>query len=437
MPSNRRSWIRALSGSALAIAVGQRTMLRAQTPLQTRTPADWRSAFPALDQTINGRPLVYLDSAATTQRPSAVIDAVADFYRTVNANPSSTLHTLARRAADRYAAARTTVARFINADPRELVWVRGTTEGINLVAASWGAANLRSGDEIVLPIAEHYSNWLPWRAIAARTGARIRHVGVTDEGHLRLDELDGLLSPRTRLVAISHVSNVLGLVNPVAEIVRKAKRVGATVLVDGAQSVPHVPVDVKALGCDFFAFSSHKMLGPMGTGVLWARRELLEAMPTYQTGSNMAHEVDLTNAVLEHDGQKFQAGTPNVSGAVGLAAAVEFLDGLGRQAIWDHDQTLVRHTLGRLREVPGLRLIGPTSPENRVPVFCFTIAGVAVPAIVKGLDDDGLAIRGGDMAAQPLLERFGVKAAARVSCYLYNTTADIDQLVDSLQRLPR
>lgn len=433
MTIDRREWLHGVAASAVTLAVpgGGRN----QPP--AAGPARWRADFPALAQQVNGRPLAYLDSAATTLRPAPVIDAIAGYYGTVNANPSATLHTLARRSAERYAAARNTVARFINADPREIVWVRGTTEGINLVAASWGAANLRAGDEVVISIAEHYSNWLPWRAVAERTGARVKVFGVTGEGHWNLDELERALTPRTRLVAVSHVSNVLGLVNPVDEVVRRARQVGALVLVDGAQSAPHVPIDVPALGCDFFVFSSHKMLGPMATGVMWARRELLQAMPPYQTGSNMAHEVDLERAVLEHDGQKFQAGTPNVSGPIGLAAACAYLDGLGRGAIAAHERALTDRALSVLREVPGLQLIGPASADERVPVFCFTIRGVAVPAIVKALDDEGVAVRGGDMAALPLLERFGTKAAARVSCYLYNTTAEIDRLGDVLRRLAR
>src|SRR5688500_5231858 len=390
--------------------------------------ARWRGDFPALTQLINGKPLAYLDSAATTLRPAPVIEAIANYYRTANANPSATLHTLARRSAERYAEARVEVARFINADPREIIWTRGTTEGINLFAAAWGGANLRAGDEIVVSIAEHYSNWLPWRAIAERTGARVKVFGVTDQGHLNLAELERVLTSRTRLVAVSHVSNVLGVVNAIDAVVSRARAVGARVLVDGAQSAPHVPIDVKALGCDFFVFSSHKMLGPMATGVAWARHELLEAMPPYQTGSNMAHDVGLDSAVLEHDGQKFQAGTPNVSGPIGLAAACTYVNGLGRDAVATHEKAITTRALAVLAQVPGLKLIGPSSSENRLPVFCFTLTTTDVPAIVKALDAEGFAIRGGDMAALPLLQRFGTRAAARVSCYLYNSVEENDRL---------
>jgi cysteine desulfurase/selenocysteine lyase len=427
---DRRTWFRVAGAAAAALAypvVGT----------QSQLPSRWRADFPALAQLVNGKPLAYLDSAATTLRPAAVIDAVADYYRTANANPSATLHTLARRSAQRYAEARAEVARFINADPREIIWTRGTTEGINLFAAAWGGANLRAGDEIVVSIAEHYSNWLPWRAIAERTGARVRVFGVTDDGHLDLAELERALTSRTRLVAVSHVSNVLGVVNSIEAVVGRARAVGARVLVDGAQSAPHVPIDVKALGCDFFVFSSHKMLGPMATGVAWARHELLEAMPPYQTGSNMAHDVDLDSAVFEHDGQKFQAGTPNVSGPIGLAAACTYVNGLGRDAVATHEKAITTRALAVLAQVPGLKLIGPSSSENRLPVFCFTLTTTDVPAIVKALDAEGVAIRGGDMAALPLLQRFGTRAAARVSCYLYNSIDEIDRLGEILMRLRR
>lgn len=427
----RRTWLRvAVAGAAAAAFPAPLVRGAAQ-------PRRWRDDFPALSQTINGKPLAYLDSAATTLRPAAVIDAVAGYYRTANANPAATLHTLARRSAERYAEARAEVARFINADPREIIWTRGTTEGINLVASSWGGANLRAGDEIVVSIAEHYSNWLPWRAIAERTGARVKVFAVTADGRFDFADLDRALTPRTRLIALSHVSNVLGLINPIGEVVTRARSIGARVFVDGAQSAPHVPIDVKALGCDFFVFSSHKMLGPMATGVAWARHELLEAMPPYQTGSNMAHDVDLDSAVFEHDGQKFQAGTPNVSGPIGLAAACAYLDGLGRDAVAAHERAITTRALAVFARVPGLKLIGPAAADQRLPVFCFTMANTAVPDIVAKLDAEGIAVRGGDMAALPLLRRFGTSAAARVSCYLYTSNDDIDRMGDALMRLAK
>jgi cysteine desulfurase/selenocysteine lyase len=395
----------------------------------------WRDDFPALKQTLDGRALAYLDSAATTQRPNQVIEAIARFYREDNANPSGSLHTLARRAQERYEDARRAVADFIHApDPNEIVWVRGTTEGINLVAATWGRSNLGPGDEVLLTIAEHYSNLLPWRIAAERAGATLRFVDVDDEGRLSLPDLDRKLSRTTRLVAFSHVSNVLGHVNPVSEICARAHEAGARVLVDGAQSVPHFPVDVQSLGCDFLAFSSHKMLGPMGVGVLWARRELLEEMSPYQAGSNMAHDVDLESARYEHAALKFGAGTPNVSGPIGLAAAIAYLNAIGRENIRKHEEELTAYALRKLASVPGLRLLGGKAATDRVPVFSFSVDGVAPLSVAKKLDAEAVAIRAGDLAALPLLKRLGVTAAARASCYLYSTRSEIDRMVAALER---
>ena len=346
------------------------------------------------------------------------------------------LHTLARRAAARLSAARQTVARFINApSPSEVIFTRGSTEGINLIASTWGAANLRPGDEVILTIAEHNSNLLPWTRAATQAGATVRVVDVDEEGRLRIDQLKQLLSAKTRLIAFSHVSNVLGLVNPAKDICALARQVGARVVIDGAQSVPHVSVDVQDLGCDFYVFSGHGIVGPMATGVVWGRLELLDAMPAYHVGSNMAHEVDFERAVMEHGALKFQAGTPDVAGPVGLAAAIDFLTAMGKDAMWRHDQDLVRHGLARLRDVKGLRIIGPASAPNRIPVFTFAIDGKSPAAIAEALDAKGIAIRAGDMAALPLLKRFGVSAAARVSAYVYSTTSDIDRLVQALVEL--
>jgi cysteine desulfurase/selenocysteine lyase len=397
--------------------------------------APWRSAFPALRQQVNGHPLTYLDSAATTLRPQAVIDALMAFYATDNANPSPA-HTLARRAADHLAAARQAVARFIHApSPAEIIFVRGSTEGLNLVASTWAAANLRSGDEIILTIAEHASNLMPWTRAAHRAGATVRVVGVDDEGRPRLDELKGLLSSRTRLFAFSHVSNVLGYVNPAREMCALAKQAGACVVIDGAQGAPHVRIDVQDLGCDFYVFSGHKLLGPMASGVVWGRQALLDAMPPFHVGSNMAHEVGFESAAIEHGAQKFQAGTPDVAGPVGLAAAIAFLEQAGAPALWRHDQELVRHGLDRFSRIPGLRLIGPKTPEQRIPVFTFSMTGKAPAAIAKALDAQGIAIRAGDMAARPLLERFGFTEAARASAYVYSTREDLDRLADALMRV--
>jgi cysteine desulfurase/selenocysteine lyase len=396
----------------------------------------WRADFPALQQTLDGRRIAYLDSAATTHRSAAVIDALTRFYREDNANPSRALHTLARRAYERYQEARSTVASFIHArDPNEVVWVRGTTEAINLVAATWGRANLRAGDEVLLTLSEHTSNLLPWRFAAERAGANVRYVDLDDEGRLNLEDLERKLTNRTRIVALSHVSNVLGYVNPVTEVCARAHAVGARVLVDGAQSVPHIEVDVQKLDCDFLAFSSHKMTGPMGVGVLWARRELLEEMPPYQVGSNMAHDVDLESAALEHGAFKFGAGTPNVSGPVGLAAAIRYLTELGREAIREHEKALTERGLRELGGIRGLTLLGPDTATDRLPVFSFSLDGWQPQDVARELDQEAIAVRAGDLAAGPLLRRLGVRAAVRASCYLYTSGEEIDRLVAALQRL--
>ena len=395
----------------------------------------WRTDFPSLQQEVNGYPLAYLDSAATTQRPDLVIEAVLEFYKHDNANPGAALHALARRAYEKYEAARRTVATFINAEPEEVVWVKGSTEGINLVATAWGRSRLRGGDEILLTAAEHASNLLPWRLVAAQTGATVRYVEVDDAGRVLLDDLDRKLSTRTRLVAFSHVSNVAGYINPAAEICTRARAGGARVLIDAAQSAPHVPLDVARLGCDFLVFSGHKMVGPMGTGVLWARRERLEEMSPYQAGSNMAHQVDFSSQEYEHGALRFGAGTPNVSGAVGLAAAVDYLRSQDRAALEEYEERLTQHTLEGLQEIPGLRVLGPETAAARIPVFSFVMEGRSSQQILQFLDARGIAIRAGDLAALPLLRRFGVSTAARASCYFYTGLADVDRLTAALHEL--
>jgi cysteine desulfurase/selenocysteine lyase len=394
---------------------------------------DWRARIPALSQEVSGHRLAYLDNAATTLRPREVIDALVRFYERDNANPSASLHALARRAAAAQDAARSTVARFLNAaTPRDVIFTRGTTEAVNLLAATWGAQEVRAGDEIVVTIAEHASNLFPWQRLASEARARLRVVDVDDDGRLRLDQLAALLNSRTRLVAVTHVSNVLGIVNPVAEICALAQRHGAAVFVDAAQSAPHMRLDVRKLGCDFLAFSSHKLLGPMGVGVLWGREARLAGMPSYHVGSNMAHGLDLATATPEPGGLRFQAGTPNVADAVGLAAAIDLLETIGFETLEAQDAALAADALSRLRAVPGLRVLGNVGPPGRVPVITFTLPGVDVPTIVGAADAAGIALRGGDLAARPLLERFGVAAATRASAYFYNTTAELDRLAEVL-----
>lgn len=448
MQTCRREFLQKVSGiGALATSAMVLRHCEASTLNQISRPAQnpalgklesLRAQFSALGQRVNGHLLVYLDSAATTQRPRRVIDALTRYYQQENANPSKSLHTLARRSATLYEKARGTVAEFLKArGPEEIVWTRGTTEAINLVASSWGSANLRSGDELIVTVAEHYSNLVPWQLAAQRANARLRIVDVEDDGHLRLDQLEKLLSERTRLVALSQVSNVLGLINPIQEICERAHRVGALILVDGAQSAPHFPIDVQELGCDFFAFSGHKILGPMGIGVLWARRETLENMPPYQAGSNMAHDVEAESvpARFVEGSWKFEAGTPNVPGAVGLATALEFLESLDRKALWAREQALTRYALSRLRELKGLRILGPTKSQDRISLFSFVIGNRPVSEVVKALDAKGIAVRGGDLAARPLLKRMGVTASVRASCYAYTTEQEIDRLITELSKI--
>ena len=397
---------------------------------------EWRAQFPALSQAIDGKPLVYLDTAATSQRPRAVIDAIARFYESDNANPSATLHSLARRANNRYETARATLARFIDAaDPLEIVFTRGTTEAINLAASAWGVANVRAGDEILIGAGEHASNMMPWQQLAARTGASLHYFQLDGRGRIDLDDFTGQLGARTRLVAFSHVSNVLGLINPARALADLAHQAGAAVFVDGAQSVPHLAVNVQEIGCDFLAFSSHKICGPMGAGVLWARRSLLEAMPPYQLGSNMAHDVGMHGAHLSDGALKFGAGTPNVAGAVGLAAAADFLSSLGRDRTWRHEQSITARMLERLRSIRGVHLIGDGATSDRVGVFSFTVDGMPPGAVAAALDADGIAVRAGDLASLPLLERFATRAAVRASCYLYTTLEEVDRFADSLERI--
>jgi len=392
--------------------------------------------FPLLAESMNGHPLVYLDSAATTQRPRAVLDALNNFYLHENANPSISLHALARRSAALYDEARAIVARFLHArSPDEIVFTRGTTEAINLVASSWGGVNLGRGDEIVITISDHYSSLVPWQLAAQRAGAVLRIWDVCDDGHLRLDQLDQLLSKRTKIVTFPHVSNVLGVINPAKEICARAHRVGAVVLVDAAQSVPHFPVNVREIDCDFLAFSGHKMCGPMGIGALWARRELFDAMPPFQAGSNMAHMVELESkpAHFAEGGLKFEAGTPNVQGAVGLAAAIRFLESLDRKRLWACEKNLTAHALESLAGVKGLRLLGPANANERISVFSFVVENREPLELAASLDRIGVALRAGDLASLPALKRFGVMAAVRASCYIYTTPEDVDRLVAALR----
>jgi len=433
MTGDRRDFVRTCAWAGIGVSplvAGALAQMYVDGPSALAAGERWRNDFPALRAAGGG--LVYLDSAATTQRSQAVIDAITGFYVSDNANPAK-VHKSARRAATRLAEARQTIADFLNAaDPLGIVFTRGTTEAINLAAASWGGANLKADDEVVMPISEHSSNLLPWVTAARRAGARVVVVNVDDQGHILLDDLRAKLSSRPRLLTFSHVSNVLGIVNPVKEIVAMGHAAGAQVFIDGAQGAPHVRVDVRDIGCDFYAFSGHKMCGPMGSGVLWARRELLDAMPPFHVGSNMAHEAGFDGATFEHGALKFQAGTPDVAQPVGLAAAARMLMA-SRDAVREHDAMLVNYALERLTAIRGLKLLGSTSPRDRLPVFSFTIEGRPAGEVAAALDARGIAVRAGDLAALPLLKRFGVTEAVRASAYLYNSTSDIDALVDALR----
>ena len=397
-------------------------------------PAVLRRDFPILDQTVNGHPLVYLDNAATTQKPTAVLAALAQYYRRDNANVHRGIHELSRRATVAYEDARARVGRFVGAhDPAEVIFTRGTTEGLNLMAWSWGLEFLRPGDEIVLTGMEHHSNVVPWQLVARRTGAVLRWLEIDDEGKLRLDQLPGLLNERTRLVSFTHVSNALGTVNPVADIVRTVRaHADAVVVVDGAQAVPHLPVDVSALGCDAYAFSGHKMCGPTGIGVLWAKRALLDAMPPFMGGGEMIRIVEREASTWADLPHKFEAGTPNIAGAVGLGAAVDYLESIGMAAIAHHERELLAYALHRLATVPGFRAMGPLDVAERSGVISFTLGDAHPHDIATILDSEGIAIRAGHHCAQLVMRRYGVAATTRASFYFYNTTEDVDRLVAGL-----
>ncbi len=437
MGNTRRHFLRTISGVAALPAIGSVLITEPRTGLGAASSGDVRAQFPLLGDCMNGHPLVYLDSAATTQRPRAVLDTLDTFYLHENANPSTSLHALARHSASLYDESRATVARFLNArGSDEIVFTRGTTEAINLVASSWGGANLGRGDEILITVSDHYSSLVPWQLAARRTAATLRIWDVSDDGHLRLDQLDTLLSKRTKMVTFPHVSNVLGAINPAKEICERAHRAGAVVLVDAAQSVPHFSVDVREIGCDFLTLSGHKMCGPMGIGALWARRELLDSMPPFQAGSNMVHEVELESvpARFAEGALKFEAGTPNVAGSVGLAAAVRFLESLGRKELWTREQELTEYALASLSKIKRLRILGPMKSSERISVFSFVVENSKPPDIAASLDRSGVAVRAGDLASLPALKRFGVTAAVRASCYIYTSTEDIDRLIAGLQQ---
>jgi cysteine desulfurase/selenocysteine lyase len=404
------------------------------TPAGGTNGPDWeavRADFPILERQVHGRRLVYLDSAATSQKPDAVIQAMEGFYRRHNANVRRGIHALSSEATDLFEAARSTMAGFVGAaGPAEIVFTRGTTEAINLVAHSWGASNLEPGDAVLLTEMEHHSNLIPWQLVAKRTGAEVRYIRITDEGVLDLASLDRLLDDRVKLVGVVHVSNALGTTNPVGRLVEAARSVGARVLVDAAQSVPHRPVDVLAMGADFMAFSGHKMCGPTGIGCLWARRELLEAMPPFQGGGEMIRQVTLDGSTWAEVPAKFEAGTPAIAQAIGLAEAVRYLDGLGMDHVHAHERDLVEYAFEVLSSVPGLRIYGPR--EDRGGLVTFVMEGIHAHDLASILDRQGVAIRAGHHCTMPIHERLGVAATTRASFYVYNTRPDVDALAEGL-----
>jgi cysteine desulfurase/selenocysteine lyase len=393
-----------------------------------------RQDFPILGERVRGRPLVYLDNAATSQKPRAVIEAVSRFYAAENANIHRGVHTLSERATVAYEGVRERVARFLNAaSPREIVFTRGTTEAINLIAHSWGATSLRPGDEILVTAMEHHSNLVPWQLLAGRTGAVVRAVPITNTGELDLDAFERLLTERTRLFAVTHVSNALGTVNPVRELVARAAARGVVTLIDGAQSVPHLAVDVRALGCDFFAFSGHKIYGPTGVGVLYGREALLERMPPWQGGGDMIETVTLEGSTYAPPPARFEAGTPMIAQVIGLGAALEYLEGLGLAATGAWEEELLARATEQVGALDGVRLIG--TAREKSSVLSFVMDGVHPHDIGAVLDDEGVAVRAGHHCAQPVMRRFGVPATVRASFAFYNTHEEVAALVRGLRRV--
>ncbi len=400
----------------------------------TLDPIVLKSDFPILGREIHGHPLAYLDNAASAQRPQVVIEAMSEFYRARYANIHRGVHTLSEEATAAYEEVRDKVAAFIHApDRRGVIFTRGATEAINLVAYTWGRANVGAGDRVVVTEMEHHSNLLPWQLLAREVGAELAYVSVTDDGRLDLDSLDRLLRDPVKLVALTHVSNVLGTVNPVREVVARSHAAGARVLVDAAQSVPHLSVDVGELDCDFLVFSGHKMCGPTGIGVLCGHPELLEEMPPFLTGGGMIRRVGRTEAVWDDLPWKFEAGTPPIAEAVGLGAAVDYLGTVGMDAIWTHEQMLAAYALERLAEMPGVRVFGPLSGE-RGGVVSFAVESIHPHDLAQLLDLEGIAVRAGHHCAQPLHERFGLMGTTRASFYLYNTCGEIDRMVEGIQK---
>lgn len=400
-----------------------------------------RADFPILHQQVNGQPLVYLDNGATAQKPRAVIDALVRYYERDNSNVHRGLHALSMRATDAYEGARARIAQFINAaDPAEIIFTRGTTESINLVARSWSHAHLKPGDIVLTTEFEHHSNLVPWQQAAKAAGATLKYVpllGADGEGGPDLAALDSLLTPQVKLFAFTHISNTLGTINPVAEFCRRARAVGAVTVIDAAQSIGHGPLDVREIGCDFLAFSGHKMCGPTGIGVLYGRRALLDKLAPDETGGGMVVQVNYETATWKPAPERFEAGTPNVADAIGLAAACDYLDGIGRAAIAAHDDQLVRYAMEKLSALPGIRIIGPRAGAPRSGLVSFAFDNVHAHDVVTFANEDGIALRGGHHCNQPLMRKLGLASTTRASFYLYNTEEEVDRLVASLRKIQK
>jgi cysteine desulfurase/selenocysteine lyase len=393
-----------------------------------------RREFPILSEKVRGKALVYLDNAATSQKPQAVIDAIARYYQGGNANIHRGVHFLSEHATEEHEAARDAVRSFISAArSEEIIFVRGTTEAINLVAQTYGRAHVKAGDEVLVSAMEHHSNIVPWQILCEQQGARLRVIPINDQGELLLDEFKKLLGPRTKIVAVTHVSNALGTVNPIQEIVKTAHAHGVPVLVDGAQAVQHMKVNVQELDCDFYAFSSHKMYGPMGVGVLYGKRALLEAMPPYQGGGDMIRSVTFDKTTYNQLPYKFEAGTPDVAGAIGLGVAINYLTGLGIEGVAAHEHDVLNYATETLSDVPGIRLIG--TAKEKAGVLSFVMDGVHPHDIGTILDQEGIAVRTGHHCAQPIMQRFGIPATVRASFGLYNTRGEVDALVAGIQKV--
>lgn len=392
-----------------------------------------RNDFPILNQKVNGEQLVYLDNAATSQKPQVVIDEVVRFYQNDNANTHRSVHTLGERATEEYEAARVKVQKFINAaSSREIVFTKGTTDGLNLLASTYGENNIEAGDEIVVSYMEHHSNLIPWQQLALRKHAILKYIELTADGQLDLNDASQKITNKTKIVALTQTSNVLGVTNDIKQLAIMAHSYSAVIVVDGAQAVPHQPVDVQALDADFYAFSGHKMLGPMGIGVLYGKSNLLKSMPPYQFGGEMIDFVEKYQSSWADIPWKFEAGTQNVAGAIGLGKAIDYLKGIGMQNIADYENQLVDYALPKLLAIPGLTVYGPQGPQHHNGVISFNLAGLHPHDLATALDMDGIAVRAGHHCAQPLMKYLGVVATARASFYLYNNQADIDQLIRAI-----